>query len=240
MLRSHVEGALCSARLYRPTRTVYQRLRRNHFDERHATRRLLSGLVPHRGLVFDVGANRGEMTATFLELGARVVAVEPTPELAALVERRYRSKRLAVEACAIGAEPGTATLHLGSYDEHSTLSDEWKELVPDRWAGSIEVPVRTLDQLIADHGVPEFVKIDVEGYELQVLQGLSQRVPALSFEFRSDMTSPALECMGALLELGPYRFGFAPLTTWTDPAGIMEALLPLGDGTSGDIYAQAA
>lgn len=239
MIRSHVEGALCSARLYRPTRTVYQRLRRSHFDERHATRRVLRDLVPHRGLVFDVGANRGEMTATFLELGARVVAVEPTPDLAALVGRRYRSKRLAVEACAIGAEPGTATLHLGSYDEHSTLSDEWKDLVPDRWAGSIEVPVRTLDQLIAGHGVPDFVKIDVEGFELQVLRGLSRPVPALSFEFRSDMTALALECMEALLGLGRYRFGFVPLTTWTDPHGIMEALLPLGEGTSGDIYAQA-
>ena len=239
MLRSHVEGALCSARLYRPTRTAYQRLRRSHFDDRHELRRVLRRVVAPRSLVFDVGANRGEMTATFLELGARVVAVEPTPDLAALVERRYRSKRLAVEACAIGGEPGTATLHLGSYDEHSTLSDEWKDLVPDRWAGSIEVPVRTLDQLIADHGVPGFVKIDVEGYELEVLKGLSRRVPAVSFEFRSDMTDLAHECMDALLALGDYRFGFAPLKTWTDPAGIMAALLPLAEGTSGDIYAQA-
>jgi hypothetical protein len=156
------------------------------------------------------------------------------------VQRRYRSKRLAVEECAIGAEPGTATLHLGAYDEHSTLSDDWKGLVPDRWTGSIEVPVRTLDQLIAQHGVPDFVKIDVEGYELQVLQGLSTQVPALSFEFRSDMTSLAADCMEAIQGLGEYRFGFAPLASWTGPDGIMAELLPLAPGTSGDVYAKAA
>jgi FkbM family methyltransferase len=236
--RDRLETVLSTFGLYRPVRDGYQRLaNRDEWQRRSETRALLRPLVPAGERVFDVGANRGEMASLFLALGARVVAVEPLPELATLIARRYRSRRLTVEACAVGREIGQATLHIGSYDEHSTLSDEWHDIVPDRWAGELTVPVRTLDDLIGEHGEPSFIKIDVEGYERQVLGGLSAPVRALSFEYRAGMLDEVGACIDALRSLGDYRFSLNP-PVWESAEAVVERVAATPDGTSGDIYAR--
>ena len=96
-----------------------------------------------------------------------------------------------VEQCAVGDEPGTATLRLGADDLHSSISDEWIEraeadpAIPNRWTESFAVHCPTTpDDLIAQYGTPAFIKIDVEGFEDHVLAGLSRPVRALSFEFQ--------------------------------------------------------
>src|SRR5215217_9069422 len=170
------ERVLCRTRLYRPARNTYQRvLNREHMAKRREGRDFYRRFVPHGSLVFDAGANHGLMTEMFLELGARVVAIEPNPGLAATIQRRYGGRRLVVEQCAIGRESGTATLHIGDNDLYSSISDEWVTRVrshpdlPDRWTDAVPTTVRTLDDLIAQHGAPAFVKIDIEGFEDQAL-----------------------------------------------------------------------
>ena len=199
---------------YRPARNAYQAVfNRPHWSTRRRDRDFFRSFVTPGGLVFDVGANEGRMTETFAELGATVVALEPNPALAARVGRRYGSSRVTVEAAAVGAEEGSAVLRLGRDSGHSTLSDEWQETVgdaaTDRWESSIEVPVTTLDALIARHGTPEFVKIDVEGFEPQVLAGLHHPVRALSFEFLCAAPAIAEECVTTLGRLGPYELNLA-------------------------------
>ena len=70
------------------------------------------------------------------------------------------------------------------------------------------MPVTTLDELIQAHGVPRYCKIDVEGFELPVLRGLTRPVPLLSFEFAREFLDRAKTCVAYLREIGFDKFDF--------------------------------
>jgi len=171
---------------------------------------ILNEYIHEGSLVFDIGANIGRMTAQYLALGARVVAVEPQT---VCVEEEMRPKfgndeRVTIVHAACGAEVGSVTITI--YGHGSIIST----IVPDHYwqAGgpwentphdsSETVQMTTLDALIAEYGLPDFIKIDVEGYEHQVLQGLSQFAP-LSFEFHPIFVAQARLCMERILEIEP-------------------------------------
>src|SRR5665647_2562997 len=78
-----------------------------------------------------------------------------------------------------------------------------------RWTRSVPVPMTTLDALVGKHGVPAFIKIDVEGFEQEALQGLSRAVKALSFEFTIIQRDVALACIERCIALGYTRFNAA-------------------------------
>ncbi len=135
----------------------------------------------------------------------------------------------------------------------STLSASWIKLVgQDRsfadvvWETAVPVPVTTLDRLIEQYGRPAFTKIDVEGYELEVLQGLSQPLPALSFEYIAAVREMALSCLERLEQLGAYEFNYSTgesytlgLPAWVDASEMAGLLSQLAEG-SGDIYGRLA
>jgi FkbM family methyltransferase len=178
-------------------------------------RRFYAPVVPAGGLAFDVGAHAGNRVRAFRALGARVVAVEPQPDFAALLSRWFaRDVGVTVLPMALGREAGQAQLLLSEATPTvSTLSAHWAQRTGAtasfqgvRWSPGPVVPVTTLDALIAQHGRPDFIKIDVEGFELEVLQGLGQPVPALSFEFLAPVRDLALGCIDRLEALGRYRY----------------------------------
>ena len=181
-------------------------------------RRFYRRFVPDGGLAFDVGAHTGNRLSTFLDLGARVVAVEPQPELVALLQRRFaQHPRVSLWAGALGRAPGEATLMSSPRTPTvATLSTDFvgragasEAFRGVRWQPGPTVPVTTLNALIAEHGTPDFVKIDVEGFELEVLLGVSQPLPALSFEFVPALRDVAIACIDRLEDLagqGRYRY----------------------------------
>lgn len=178
-------------------------------------RRFYAPVVPAGGLAFDVGAHAGNRVRAFRALGARVVAVEPQPDFVALLSRWFaRDAGVTVLPVALGREAGQAQLLASEATPTvSTLSADWARRTGAtasfqgvRWSPGPVVPVTTLDALIAQHGRPDFIKIDVEGFELEVLMGLSQPVPALSFEFLAAVHDLALGCIDRLETLGRYRY----------------------------------
>lgn len=205
-------------------------------------------------LVFDVGAHVGDRTACFRRLEARVVAVEPQHECAALLRDEFGGDaQVAIVEAAIGAEVGRARLHRNEANPTvSTLSrefiaaarnaDGWRE---QNWTSEIDVPVRTLDNLMMTHGVPHFIKLDIEGFEHEALRGMSQAAAALSFEFTTIQRNVARACIMRLGELGykSFRGSLGETLAFAQPAaldarGILEwvGALP-SSANSGDIYA---
>lgn len=153
--------------------------------------RFFAPLLPLDAVCFDIGANHGEYTAAFLSLGAeRVVAVEPQAELARFIEESFpnetRSGTVIVRAHAIGSKKGVATL-FPARDAGKTMSTLSKVFVETSRANgqvwdeteATEVNLTTLDSLIDEFGISDYIKIDVEGFDLEVLRGLSQQIPLL-------------------------------------------------------------
>lgn len=164
-------------------------------------------------LGFDIGAHVGDRAASFRRLGARVVAVEPQPRLMrALRLLSHGDPAITLLPALLGAAPGEATLRLNTANPTvATASADFIAAAEDAegwegqvWDAEIRLPITTLDALIAAHGPPAFIKIDVEGYERAVLDGLSRPVRALSFEFTTIQRGVALECLTRLATLG-YR-----------------------------------
>jgi FkbM family methyltransferase len=242
-----IENALCRTRLYRPARNTYQRIaNRGYYAERVEARQFLKPFIPAGSIAFDIGANHGLMSERFLELGAgTVIAAEPIPALAGIIRRRY--PQVTVVEAAVGADTGEAVLHVGHDAMHSTVSSNWAEHEADRFAGEITVRVVTLAGLMAEHGTPAFIKIDVEGYEDQVLATLDRPVSGLSFEYQTLDLDVTRRCLDALRTQGEYEFAAANGETmafahpWGNEVSLLEHLESRGASQAdahGDVYAR--
>jgi FkbM family methyltransferase len=239
----------------RTARAVLRSLRLYYGDRprRRAMAALYSGFVGPGDLVFDIGAHVGDRVAAFRSLGARVVAVEPQPALARVLRLIYgRDGQVTVVQAAVGGAPGETELMLNIDNPTvSTISDAFVRAAADsagwegqRWTRTLRVPVTTLDALIAEHGTPAFIKIDVEGFEAEVLSGLTAAIPALSFEFTTIQREVAASCLERCVALGLTRFGAAlgesqAMThRWSDAQEMRAWILSLPHAAnSGDIYA---
>ncbi len=220
-----------------------------------AMRTLYGAFVPNGGLAFDIGSHVGDRVACFRGLGARVVAVEPQPVLARTLRLLYRrDESVSVVEAAVGAQECDATLHLNLLNPTVATASTaflaaadgkagWKG---QRWTRTRRVGMLTFDDLIHRHGRPDFAKIDVEGFEAEVLAGLSVPLSALSFEFTTIQMGIALDCVQRCSALGRYRFNAALGESqqllhrqWLDSNGICAWLSNLPEhANSGDVYAR--
>ena len=213
-----------------------------------------SQFIKKGDLVFDVGANVGSRSKLFLNLEAKVVAFEPQPELCEHLTQHLRlHKRFTLMSLGLGMESSVVELKLSDAHVLSSMSNRWIESTRKsgrfacyNWDKSIHVKIDTLDNMLNKFGIPSFIKIDVEGYELEVLKGLSHPVKHLSLEFTSEDIDNFKKCLHRIEGIGKYIFQFSEGETlkmsfehWMDGDAILSSLESKIDTQPmlwGDIY----
>jgi FkbM family methyltransferase len=167
---------------------------RSYYQLRKKEKQFFKQFVAKGDLVYDVGANIGDKVDSFLQLKARVIAIEPDPINHKRLRSRFKHKpHFTLVPFAASDNNGVANFYVqvpGS--AFNTMSQKWKfsleTAAVNRWETSIafndttEIKTTTLNTLIAQYGKPSFIKIDVEGHELSCLKGLTQKIKTISFE----------------------------------------------------------
>jgi len=172
-------------------------------------------------ICFDIGANFGDYTRYFLKLKAKVICVEPQKKcIEKLYERFGKNKNVIIIEKAVGRKSYLGEIQISEKSSSlSTMSNKWKEKSRYsrklKWNTTQEVEVTTLDNLIDTYGTPSFCKIDVEGFEIEVLAGLTKKIPLLSFEFHIELFDDAKTCLNHLINLGYSKFNFAVYGGWS-------------------------
>ena len=173
--------------------------------------------IKKNDLIFDVGANVGSKSKLFLNLGGKVVGFEPQNELCNyLNDHLKRNKKFNLERTALGSELGFAEMKISDAHVLSSMSNRWIESTKKsgrfdqyNWNETQKVAVSTLDEKIKTYGTPQFIKIDVEGYEFEVLKGLSRPINFMSIEFTAEDIKNSQDCIDLISNLGEYLFNFS-------------------------------
>jgi len=210
-----------------------------------------SQFIHKDNLCFDVGAHEGNRTEIFLKLGAKVVAVEPQESCINQLRQKFSKKaKFTLVNKGLSDREGELTLYIcRDATTISTFSNKWKtgRFSDYKWGENKLVPVTTLDNLIKKFGLPVFCKIDVEGFELKVLKGLSQPISYISFEFTKEFFNDAKFCIDYLFSyLGYQEFNCSLgesmcmlFQNWVRPKELYQRLGSINDSLLwGDIYAK--
>lgn len=241
---------------YRAYRDWQKKRGRKRRDSRRLRQRVsfYGHFVRSGDLCFDVGANLGNRTEAFLKLGARVVAVEPQASCAKVLQENFdRDPHFTLVQKGLAQKEGQATIHVGNAHTLCSMSEEWIEKVQKAslfpgctWDREEVIPTTTLDALIDQFGSPDFCKIDVEGFEYEVLQGLSRPIGMVSLEYTIAVLEPAIQSIRHLASLGMGRFNYSQgesmmleLSEWVDADAIVRVLTsPDRKVACGDVYSK--
>lgn len=214
-----------------------------------------SQFVSKGDISFDIGANVGNRIEPMLHLGAKVVAVEPQENCVTLLKEKFGDRIVLVQK-GVCSETGVRDFYINeSHSGISTFSEEFiQKTSSDRhndnvWKKPVKMQMTTLDHLIEEYGVPAFIKIDVEGFEVEVLKGLTKPVQCISFEYTFPvLVDNAKKCVEILSQLADYQFNYSisesmelALDNWITGEEMSALIGKLAASSnrlrSGDIYA---
>lgn len=164
-------------------------------------------------LLFDIGANIGKYALANQGPNTTIVSVEPTvATFNALRKNVQHVPTIHCENYAVSdTKEDSVTFFECESNTINTLNSAWLLSGESRFAGvrgvcQTKVPTITLDALIQKYGVPDHIKIDVEGAEDIVVRSLSQKVERLSFEWAAELRNVAAGTLEHLSSLGFSRF----------------------------------
>lgn len=201
--------------LYKIILKVYYFFSINSEKERERRADILniySKFVKKGDTCFDIGANLGMITNLLLELGTKVVCVEPQRNCLDILRKKFKdSKDVFIVDKAMSDHEGEAEIAIcEDAPTISTMSDKWRKTgrfsKNYEWSKIQKVEITTLDKLIEEYGMPSFCKVDVEGFEMSVLKGLTKPIPVISFEFTKEFLEDAKVCINHLSSIGQAKF----------------------------------
>ena len=182
--------------------------------------------ITKNSIVFDVGANLGSRAKLFINCNSTVVAYEPQPNLCDHLDLYLSGhKRFILNRKALGHIKGNEIIKLSDAHVLSSMSQRWINATTAsgrfsnyKWDNSITVQVSTLDDEITKYGTPTFIKIDVEGYELNVLKGLTKPIEYISIEFTAEDIDNTMDCIKYLINIGScvFNYSIAESLSFTD------------------------
>lgn len=213
-------------------------------------------LIKRDDLCFDVGAHLGDRVSSWLGIGASVVAFEPQPKFSKYLSKKFENNPdFHLEN--IGLSGSVGNMNFNVCNRYPTLSSlqgkEWESQLNENSSLNIkfdathEIEVSTLDEMIGKYGIPQFIKIDVEGHEKEVLKGLSQKVDCLSFEFLSFNKEELKVCLDMCESLGYSKFNWSyqeefnfRVKDWTSSEEIFHDIDSMKKKVfSGDVYVKS-
>ncbi len=180
-------------------RATYRKLHPAHRHDTFINKSFFSEIISSGDLCFDIGANVGQTTEALAAIGAVIVAVEPNPNCIPVLNYQFKKNpNITLIQKAMGASIGNAKLHFSGTDSTASIRDDW----PFQNEETLEVELSTLDSLIEEFGQPKFIKVDVEGFELEVFKGLSQPIQLIYFEMHGREFNVALDILERLSAIG--------------------------------------
>jgi len=172
-------------------------------------------ITDNKKLIFDVGAHHGLFTDVCKERfpDAKIISVEANEELWGNLHLKYEFDPTVVVINYLVSDVTAdfKTFHISNYDQISTASEDWIE--NSRFSGhnfdkKVGVVTVNLDSLIKIFGKPDLIKIDVEGYEYEVIGGLNQKVDEICFEWAEEQYEKINLTCQKLQQLGYKNFGY--------------------------------
>jgi len=173
-----------------------------NFITTYRNKRFYAQFIGRGDLCFDIGANIGTKSQLFLSLGAKVIAFEPQSNCREKLQNlKDNNADFTFYPYAVGSENEEKELFLANHIEVATLSDKFVDYFTcDEiyWNQKEKVPVKKLDSLIEIYGLPHYCKIDVEGYEGEILLLLTHKIPLIEFEFTGGFITETIKIIAHL------------------------------------------
>lgn len=165
-------------------------------------------------LVIDIGANVGNTVEEFLNNSEQVICFEPNPALVKHLKNRFFKRPVVVDGRGVSNNNGKQIFKISNTNTISTFSEDWinnsRFTESYNWEREVEVETITLDNIINEYGIPDYIKIDIEGYEYEVLTSFSKLLPntVFAFEWAEEQKTKINLIINHLTNLGYNQFSY--------------------------------
>lgn len=158
-------------------------------------------------LIYDIGMHKGEDTRYYLKKGYKVVAVEANPALVAAANAELaayiKTGQLIILNVGIAATEGSLTFYRNDHELEWSSFDKAIGTRDNTPYTQMQVPCTTIDSILAQYGIPYYMKIDIEGYDPICINGIKSSENAPTY---ISCEASSIECLDALISKGYTQF----------------------------------